>query len=381
MRDRRPAPSAETSGRSAPARLAPLLAAVAAHAAPVRRLATLQRLADARVEASLEMGHEAPAATRSGPMPSGADVPRTAPAPASNVVSRRPIAQRLLDGNQRRAQAARCIALETRIGRAYDALPRALRDVWAADHPLVDPLHAEFALTQAPFGTDDDAQITARLDDYERRIAAFEAAAANLVTELTAVGRVWGTFEAELGDHRAELRALVAQVLRGKASPENVDDLHRRLQRKVALDSKAMSKVRERSAGEAMNRIRDYIALGYVTIDPLNTFYCSNYDRALDDFGAAAGLKNNTASGAMQWLREWEFHIHGSVTRGGGPGTAATGFDIKTGHIKPSKIAKVTGASITINDAAMLAGVVATSQAAVVRWANSKRSASVLAKQ
>jgi hypothetical protein len=293
----------------------------------------------------------------------------------------RPVLQRLLNDGERGPLQTLALGLEGRIDAATGGLPDVIQQAYGEDHPLIEPIRAELVRIRAAYGTDDNADITAKLNGYQAGVVALETNIAAHLPRLQAVARVWTTFSGELGDLTEDLEALAADVYKAKATAEQINTFDRKLQRKVALDSKAMTALRKSNVLGAANRVRDYASLGYVTINSLNSFYCSSYDTAQDDFGAAASLENNTTSGAMQWLREWEFHIHGSAVRAGGQGTPVTGFTIKTGHIKPSKLLKTTGVSITVDDQALLGGVVANSQGTVVRWANSKRGAPVLAKQ
>lgn len=83
----------------------------------------------------------------------------------------------------------------------------------------------------------------------------------------------------------------------------------------------------------------------------------------------------------MQWVREWEFHIHGEVIRAGGADTPATSFRIARGHIKPTAKKMETGVSIEIADPGVIGAITNSSMDQVLRWANSARAKSVLAKQ
>jgi hypothetical protein len=90
---------------------------------------------------------------------------------------------------------------------------------------------------------------------------------------------------------------------------------------------------------------------------------------------------HGAASGKGQWLREWEYHIHGVAVRGPAVGAAplapVTGFTVTVGHIKPRKDPYALGASINVanpNFNAMINGY----QAQFARWANSSKGSALL---
>lgn len=334
-------------------------------------------------------GRPGPARRTPAPHPSHADVASGTGMPegarilalqhaAGNRAVARMIAQRVLNDGERGPLATRCLQLETRIETAVGLIPDVVRR-GQGDHAVIEPIRAELRRVRAPFGNDDAADITSKLNGYEAEIATVEAHINTHLPQLQQLGQVWTTFAGELGDLDPDRVLIARNLYRAKATEYEIDALDRKMQRTVAMDSKAMSALRKQNAQLAMDRVGQYVTSGYVGIDTLNSFYASSYDSAEDDFGAAASLTNNTSSGAFQWLREWEFHIHASVTRAGGKGTPVTGFTIKTGHIKPTSVARDTGTSITV-PAGMHAGVIATSAPAVIRWANGNRSGPVLRK-
>jgi hypothetical protein len=296
------------------------------------------------------------------------------------------VVHRLLNAGERAPLDARCLALEGRIEAAVARLPAIIRTTFGKDHPLLEPVRAELVRVRANFGNDDRADITGKLDGYENRIATLEANINANLPQIQQVTRLWtiqgaaATFGPELAEFKPEIAALAREIYRGKVISQELDAFNRKLERVTASDSKAMTRLRKNNVLGAIDRVAKYVALGYVAIDPLNSFYASTYDAAEDAFGAAAGLSSTTSSGGMQWLHAWEFHIHASVDRAGGRGTPVTGLRIHTGHIKPTDVARDTGTSITVPQA-MHAGVIATSTAGVVRWANSSKAAPVLRKQ
>ncbi len=292
----------------------------------------------------------------------------------------RVVGQRLLNDGERDPRRDRCLQLEQRLETALARIPAVIAAAHRGDHPMLDEVRAQLVRVRAVYGVDDAADITARLDTAETAIAAAELHINTHPPQLTQLARVWNTFGGELGDYASDLTAVADNLYLGTTTALQIDTLDRKAQRKVSVTSREMSAIRRRSVQDAMDRVGQYVAAGYVGIGQLNSFYASSYDGAQDDFGAAASLTNNTSSGVFQWLREWEFHIHASVVRAGGAGTPVTGFIIKTGHIKPTSVARDTGTSITVPNG-MHAGVIADSGPGVIRWANSTRGEPVLRKQ
>jgi hypothetical protein len=291
------------------------------------------------------------------------------------------VVQRLLNAGQKGPQEARCLALEGRVDAALALVHATFAGQFPSDHPLVELIRAQLQRVRAPFGTDDDADITAKLDDYQARVVLIENNINANAARLATVGNAYAQFDQEeLEGLSDSLGKVAGQVHAGKVNAQAINDFERLLQRTVAMSSKEMSKLRKTNAQDAMDRVAQYVAADFVRIDTLNSFYASSYDSARDDFGAAAGLANNTSSGSMQWLKEWEYHIHANVVRAGGPGTAVNGFVIKTGHIKPTDVARDTGTSITV-PVALNNAVVAAQTANIVRWANSSKAEPVLRKQ
>lgn len=293
----------------------------------------------------------------------------------------RSVVQRLLNDGEKGPLEVRCLALEGRVDAALALVHDVFSGQFPSDHPLVELIRAELQRVRAAYGTDDNADITAKLNGHEAKVVLIENNINAHAARLTTVGNAYGQFDAEeLGDLDTDLGKLSSQVHGGKVNAQAINDFERLLQRTVALSSKEMSALRKRNAQLAMDRVAQYVAADYVRIDTLNSFYASSYDSARDDFGAAAGLANNTSSGSMQWLKEWEYHIHANVLRAGGVGTPVTGFQIKTGHIKPTDVARDTGISITV-PVALNNTVVGAQTANIVRWGNSSKAEPVLRKQ
>jgi hypothetical protein len=296
------------------------------------------------------------------------------------AVQRSPVVQRLLNDGEKAPLEQRCLTLEGRVDTVIGLLPPIIQQTFNKDHPLIEQIREELGRVRAPFGRDDNAEITAKLNEYEAKVRILEVNINTNLVQINRVAQVWNVFANELAEKRAALEEITKLIFQGKVTPQALSEFDRLLQRKVGLTSQAMSKLRQSSRNAAIERVTKFVQLDYIEIENLNSFYASSFDNARDDFGAAASLKNNTSSGQMQWLSNWEFHIHGTVVRAGGIGTPVTGFMIKTGHIKPSGEARATGESITVPQA-MHARVIANSTAGVVRWAKTSNGETVLKKQ
>ena len=284
--------------------------------------------------------------------------------------------QRVLNIGEQGPLRVRALALEARITAAEARLPGIITTV---EHPLLEPVRAAFALVRADFGVDDSAAITQSLDEAEVSIVAFETCVNTHYDAIQAVGTAYDAFAGDdLSSLDQDLASLSADILGSSVTTTTIDNFKRSLDRQVIFSNKQMQALRSQNAQLAIERLEQYIDGGYVAINPLNSFYESEFDYGKDKFGAAASVYSTADSGKMQWLREWEFHIHGEVVRD--DNDDITGFTISRGHIKPSKNAKALGVSIIINNQAMLNQVIADSQAKVTRWGGSKKGKQILSK-
>lgn len=288
------------------------------------------------------------------------------------------VLQRLLNDGEKGPLEARCLNLENRIETAIRQLPAIMR--MNKDHPLIEKIRAKLVQVRAAYGVDDRMEITDTLNKYENTIVALEGNINNNLVSIQEVARVWNIFAGRLGALAEKLQEIRKQIYNAGIVPGALSAFERLIQRTISMSKQDMQKLRETNRDDAVNLVTHYVTAGYIVIEQLNTFYASSYDSARDDFGASAPLKSNASSGSFQWLRDFEYHIHAAVVRGGTPINPVTGFTIKTGHIKPSDEAKTTGLSITV-PAALNNTVIANSTQKVIRWANSKKGEEILRKQ
>jgi hypothetical protein len=236
-------------------------------------------------------------------------------------------------------------------------------------------------LVRADYGVDNNTQITDTLAKFETDIIKLEGNINDFLAEIQNISHIWNTFAADLGEIQSDKDKIVDNIYKAKVTSLELSSFDRLMQREVSMTKKGMQELRALSRTNAVNKVTDFVTAGYITINTLNTYYASSYDAAKDDFGAKASLSSNASSGSFQWLRDYEYHIHARVIRADGPNSNVTGFEIKTGHIKPSDEAQTTGLSITVPNA-LNNTVIADSTAAVIRWANSaKRSGAIISKQ
>ncbi len=294
--------------------------------------------------------------------------------------------QRLLLPAEQVARRAEILALEARVDAAVAGLPGWVQASWNRDHPLLNPIqhaHAQAVVN----GIDDNAAITAQVAALGPRVAAFELHRLAFLAEMQNIQLVYGPFQDQLDPKTTKLMTnLSKKIYAGTATSPEFAALKRAVDGDAAaISHQAMQEARQGDRTQAIAQLGRYINAGFVAINPLNSFYESEYDLAEDDFGAAATMHSEATTGKMQWLREWEFHIHGHATRAPAGGGAVTGFTIKIGpdgnplcHAKPSGKAREVGVSITILSPALLAQVVNDSAPAVVRWAGSGSGAQAL---
>ncbi|OVE80901.1 hypothetical protein BVY04_04725 [bacterium M21] len=287
--------------------------------------------------------------------------------------------QCLLAGDPKDALETRCLDFETEFDLQTQRLPARFR--WPADHPWVDTARAQLVLVRAALGVDDREAINGRLETIETSLAGLTLRVDGISDRLHKLALVLPQFGAELGvAFDDDLNALRGSIYDGTFNISEFNRVEQSIYRRVEVSNKDMKGLQSTDGGAAMALVRRYVDAGLVHVEQLNEFYCSPYDGPQDRFGAKARLSAG-GSGKMQWIRAWEFHIHGEVTRAGGVGTPVNTFRIVRGHIKPTANKMDTGMSIQLVDPGSLAAIVNHSQDLIVRWANSSRATSVLKAQ
>lgn len=295
----------------------------------------------------------------------------------SNAINSNKSIQCLLVANPVLEQ--RCLDFETNFDTQTNRLPLRFRS--PADHPNVEIARAQLALVRAPLGIDNLNAIETQLINIEGYLVRLTNSIDLNQDKLNVIAPVLVQFAAELGhDFDDDLDAIRDSLYGEKFSVAQFNTIAKKIYNKVEIGNKDMQKLRANNAGNASALVRRYVYAGLVKIGQINEYYCSPFDGPKDRFGAKASV-SCAGSGTMQWVNNWEFHIHGEVIRAGGAGTLATAFRIARGHIKPTAKKMDTGVSIEISDPVVITAITNSSMAQVLRWANSKLSKSVLAKQ
>lgn len=298
----------------------------------------------------------------------------------SNSIQNTQPVQCLLAGDPVGALEQRCLDFETNFDNQTNRLP--LRFRWPADHPKVEIARAQLVLVRAPLGVDNRVAIEAQLNTIEGYLARLTKQINLHIDKLNTIAPVLIQFATELGtDFDGDLNSLRTALYNESFSLSEFNTIERNIYKRVEKGNKDMQKLRARNAGDASALVLRYVSAGLIKIGQINKYYCSPFDGPEDRFGAKASVLSG-GSGAMQWARSWEFHIHGEAIRAGGANTPVTSFRIARGHIKPTAKKMDTGVSIEIADQRAIAAITNSSMAQVLRWANdSKRSHSVLVKQ
>jgi hypothetical protein len=297
--------------------------------------------------------------------------------------------QRALSQAQQDDLKQRALALETRLQGIVNRIPAPMSSAGArqaawrgTDHPALERIRAVFQDARDRHAALDFDPVNASLNEQLAAVDALDAYVTRHAAVLTGIERIYAAFtaggvvRAELGGVQERRDKLAVNFLRQTAAPTDMNNFLRALQKAVIPDNKAMQAIRARNAQEAMDTLARLIDAGLVAVDAHKAFYESPFDLAEDHFGASWGLKGTAASGALQWLREWEFHVHAHATP---PHPAATAsFAITRAHVKPSADAHALGVSIQITDANLLAGVVNATRDKFLRWAASSRGQEIL---
>lgn len=272
-------------------------------------------------------------------------------APSGSVPA---VLRRVLSDQDQATLRARCIALNNRIDAAAALTP----DPFGGQlvQPLLDPVTDVSSHIRRPAAYDLAGE-TAILDRAEERIALIERflqsnnalfAALNAVylTEPTA------TRATLFADVQPTMRKMGAQLIDGSLRTSDLVKL--KVDLEEALIPQGNKELQGMGRGDAAVVVQKMIRAGMATVDKWTSAYASEYDRPEDNFGGSWKLQATASGGKFQWVRTWEFHVHARVVRANGPGTPVTGFTIHRAHIKPSVKERETGASIVVDDAAVL---------------------------
>ena len=255
---------------------------------------------------------------------------------------------------------------------AIAKVPQPVRDAggYADEHPISDRLRAAANAANVRTAATNFPALTVEIQACAAVITTFDGLVTSLAGQFGRITRMYAQFSGPLATIDKQLKTLSKRLYTHKSATLEWDQFCALAERTVTPTNKDMQKLRASNADDAMRMVGKLIDAGLIGIGDHEAFYESPFDKALDHFGASWGLKSLGASGALQWLDTWEFHIHGEAVRNGG--NAITTFKILVGHIKPTSQQRAVGASISVTDATMLAAVIAATQAKFLRWATSK---------
>ena len=277
-------------------------------------------------------------------------------------------------------------AVEGELNTAMALVPAAVVAAWGKDHPVKAALDATLHLAMFHNAGTNFPAVDGQFDSHRLAIAAFAAEIGKVAAEFARLDRLWTRFGPELTADDPGLAPLAKRFFTGAAvRPVDWTALCNKAEKAVVPDNKQMQALRKQpggpggvNPGEAMLG-RMVLAQMVKIVCAGETFYASSYDREVDHFGGSWPLAPAGGTGKIQWLAEWEFHIHGAATRNGNGDV--DGFNILVGHIKPCAQERATGASVRITDGTLLGAVMAGSQDKFARWATSKEGAATLARQ
>ncbi len=253
---------------------------------------------------------------------------------------------------------------------------------YADEHPISDRLRAATNAANVHTTATNFPAVTAELQACAAEIATFTRLVQSLADQFDRIRRLYAQFPAELASDdfaKPSLRLLTKQLYDHRCAPNQWSNLCAKAEGRVTPGNADMQKLRATNADDAMQMVQRLVDAGLIGIGTHEAFYESPFDLALDHFGASWGLTSLGASGKLQWLDNWEFHIHGEAVRN--PAQAITTFNIIRGHIKPTSQQRAVGASIQVTDAATLATVINSTQAKFLRWARGKEGEQILSRK
>lgn len=303
---------------------------------------------------------------------------------AGNRAVARALLQRALSAAERDDLMTRATALGNRLEGIVESIPAVLRipevqrQVWGGtEHPAQDRIRAVHQDAANRAGAVDHGPLDATLvevladvDRLDRYVAGHAATLAEIARTYAAFTTAGGVRESGLAEQDPKLRLVARDFFRLRARSTDLATLLRSSQGAVVPSNDDMKRLRAANAQAAMDLLAKLINARLVDVKDHKAFYESPFDLEQDHFGASWGLIPRAATGAMQWLRDWEFHVHAAATRIAG---ALTGFAIHRAHVKPSADPYALGVSIQITDAALLARVAQDAGPKFLRWAGTPK--------
>ncbi|GAA5143463.1 hypothetical protein GCM10023340_08930 [Nocardioides marinquilinus] len=181
------------------------------------------------------------------------------------------------------------------------------------------------------------------------------------------------------GEKFSAMRNRVARRIQdNEATAQDLEQVRDELYRLVIPSSEELETSRGVNEDATIAALDKMIKVGLMEPAKMVAPWKSSFDVGRDQFGAGWSLRSNVLSGKAQWVRTWEYHIHGEALRDGTG--QVIGFNIKRGHVKPTKSAKATGKSIHVTNPAFEAKVKADELPKFLRWANNGQGKTELAK-
>jgi hypothetical protein len=275
--------------------------------------------------------------------------------------------------------------LGQRLDQAYNRVPAPVRTAYGnRTMPAQTALNQPTQDARAHTGATNFTTLAQTLNGCVGPIAAFENSITQSQGPFNKITALWGQFAGTLNGTDTGMAAVARRFFETPSfRVTEWNPVISSAERAVIPSNRDMQDMQQQNAGTAAATVGQLLAAGLVAINTGGgTYYESSYDRELDHFGGSWGLTPTASSGSMQWIRAWEFHIHGAATRAGGlPGQgAATGFDVLAGHIKPTDVALTTGNSVTVTDQTTLNAFKAGAAQAFTRWAGSRVGQDTLAR-
>ncbi len=345
----------------------------------------------------MERTHLGP--TRTAPAPATAPVATAAPrAPVPLAAGPSLVVRRMTEEQAAPLRVDRAGYFD-RIQTATERIPACFA-VRGAEHPAIARLDELRLLLQNAEAAGAAAGVQQQLDELRPAVEAYEEFIAARADVLGDLDRLFTTFGAA-GAHDPAMLAQVATALGGtsltaatakigrdlrlgRGSLLELNDLRREVESTVMPTNKQMQDLRASNADHAAQVVSRLIRARLVRPGHLvDMWKAEGHDDGVDQFGAKwAMTAEGHHSGAGQWIRTWEYHIHGSAVRArpyqrdDAEPNPVTGFTIKRGHVKPTAKARVLGVSVQIQDRAFEAEVTSgESRDKFCRWANGKGAA------
>ena len=294
------------------------------------------------------------------------------------------IIQRALNPGEADTLTDRAGQLGDRLDQIILRLPGVIGNQVATDD-FMDPIRHVTNSARHNAAAVDFAPLTQMLDTAEQAINGLDRIVTVHQADFDAIGRAYnavpaGDRAAMFGDLAAQFTRLGKRIAEKAAGAADISVIRLAVERALIPDNKEIKRMRAQNAQTAMDRVAMMVQAKLADVGNLRDLYASEFDAAADHFGASWSLKPAAGTGKLQWVTEWEFHVHATVQRAAAPPNAVTGFTIHRAHIKPSSGARELGVSIQITNPALLAQVQNDNQRKIVNWSGTPDGESILKK-